>query len=87
MSQSDYIEYKKIYTELKNGEQTTEENKYIMYKEYGIKNVVINTKNTFNLLQPPNKMIIDDMEKTLHTVVVNGNTIVTTDCLSGNVCY
>lgn len=63
MSQSDYIEYKKRATELK--EQTKlppilSGDDYCAFKQFSLENTVINTKQTNNQLIPPNTKIIFD---------------------------
>lgn len=65
MSQSDYIKYKKISTELKNNKLPTilDPHNYSSYKEYALENTIQNTKFTYNQLQPANKTVIFDIEK------------------------
>ena len=66
MSQSDYIKYKRVATELKNTKQVPavlESQDYIGYKEYSMENKITNTKTLYNQLIPPGKKIIFDMEK------------------------
>jgi hypothetical protein len=65
MSQSDYLKYKRVSTELKINDQPrvfpTQE--YIDYKQYSMENATKNTKITYNQLIPPNRKIIFNMEK------------------------
>lgn len=66
MSQSDYIKYKKMSTELKRMnklEPILESNQYISYKNYALENKIQNTKITYNQLLLPNRTQIFNMEK------------------------
>jgi hypothetical protein len=66
MSQSDYIKYKKISTELKSLNKypsVLQEDDYNLFKEYSLENTIQNTKLTFNQFQPPGFTIINGMEK------------------------
>jgi hypothetical protein len=67
MSQSDYIKYKKMSQELKINKlpPVLEPDDYISYKEYALENSIKNTKLTYNQLQPPNKIMVMNMEKTV----------------------
>lgn len=68
MSQSDYIKYKKTSIELTSLNKyppVFQEDIYNSFKEYSLENTIQNTKLTFNQLQPPGKIIINNMEKTV----------------------
>ena len=71
MSQSDYIKYKRVGTNLKIS-NTLIQNKlppildpeeFVDYKDYSLENKIPTTKITYNKLIPPNKTIIFNMEK------------------------
>jgi len=70
MSQSDYIKYKRVATELKNTKEVLpvfESQDYTEYKEFSLENNITNTKTLYNQLIPPGKKIIFDMEKTTNS--------------------
>jgi len=61
MSQSDYIRYKRIATELKNDNKSSPNNKLLpvleqgqllKYKQFSIVNTIVNTKPILNMLTP-----------------------------------
>lgn len=61
MSQSDYIRYKRIATELKNDNKSSPNNKLLPvleqgqllnYKQFSLENTIINTKPILNMLTP-----------------------------------
>jgi hypothetical protein len=68
MSQSDYLKYKRVSTELqiqkKSGDQIppvlTSQN-YISYKGYSLENTIINDKTIYHQLTPVNTQIIFDI--------------------------
>ena len=63
MSQSDYIEYKKRAIELKEQKKlkpVLSEDDYCAFKQFSLENTVTNTKQTSNLLIPPNTKILFD---------------------------
>ena len=63
MSQSDYIEYKKRATELKEQKKlqpVLSEDDYCAFKQFSLENTVLNTSPTYNELVPTNTKIIFD---------------------------
>ena len=66
MSQSDYLKYKRISTELKINKLSNvfSPSDYVGYKEYSLENTIYNTKIRYNQLKPSNKTIVFNMEKT-----------------------
>jgi len=65
MSQSDYLNFKRVSNELKINKYTPVFNTkdYIELKEYSIQNNITNTKLTYNQLQQPGYQKIFNMEK------------------------
>lgn len=65
MSQSDYLNFKRVSTELNVNKYTPvfDIKEYIEFKEYSIVNNIINTKLTYNQLQQPGYQNIFNMEK------------------------
>lgn len=66
MSQSDYLKYKRVATELKINklDPIFKPEDYVSYKEFSLENQIVNTKLRYNQLVLPNKKIIFDIEKT-----------------------
>jgi hypothetical protein len=67
MSQSDYLKYKKIATQIKIDMSNNEmpviaSQKYIDYKQYSLESTIQNTKLIYNKVTPSNNTIIFDME-------------------------
>ena len=67
MSQSDYLQRKKLETELKPANQkkftnTIETNNYILYKKYNIENTVISKNKLYNQLLQNGRIHVFDME-------------------------
>ena len=67
MSQSDYLQRKKLEVELKPANQqkfpnTIETNNYILYKKYNIENSIISTSKLYNQLLQNGRSNIFDME-------------------------
>ena len=65
MSQSDYINYKKTSTvlkELKKFEPVLSNENYINFKQYNALNNIINTETLLNELKPNNMNIVFDMQ-------------------------
>ena len=67
MSQSDYIKYKRVSTQLANNKfpPIFDPENYVDYKEYSLENTIFNTRYRYNQLIPPNKTIVFDMEKSV----------------------
>jgi len=68
MSQSDYLKYLRVSTQLsldasKNQLPVFDPSTYLNYKEYVLQNTIINTSVTYNLIKPPGEVIIFDIEK------------------------
>jgi hypothetical protein len=68
MSQSDYLKYKKIATELKvdhqdNHPSVLSSNNYISFLSYAMKNDVKNTKLVYNKVVPSTTQVIYDIEQ------------------------
>ena len=66
MSQSDYIKFKKISIELTNSSDFPpifNMSDYINYEEYALENTIRNTKITYNVLTPSNKLPVYGMLK------------------------
>lgn len=66
MSQSDYLKYKKISTELKSlskMDSILDTNQYTDYKNYSLENKIQNTKISYDKLIPTGKIMILNMEK------------------------
>ena len=68
MSQSDYIKYRRISTQLsldasRNQMPVTRSTQYLDYKEYVLENTIPNTNIVYNLIAPSNEKIIFNMEK------------------------
>jgi hypothetical protein len=67
MSQSDYLQRKKLATNLKTPNQTKfpnsiNSNDYTLYKQFTLENTIPNTSKLYNQLVLPGKAIIFDME-------------------------
>jgi len=67
MSQSDYLKYKKIATQIKldmsnNMPPVFECQNYLNFKQYSLENTVKNTKTIYNKITPSGETIIFDME-------------------------
>jgi hypothetical protein len=80
MSQSDYIQRKRIGKELNIGNQSKfphvlDSMDYIHYKQYSLENTILNTSKRYNQIVPTGKKVIFNME------VAN-----TTTCPSFNLC-
>lgn len=72
MSQSDYIKYKRVSTQLyldaaKNQTPVFTSQTYLDYEQYQLENVTINLCNNYSLLTPVGKQIVFDMEKRVST--------------------
>jgi len=67
MSQSDYIKYKRVATQLKIDKLSPvlSNEQYTDFKQYTIENTVINTDTLFNELLPQNTNIIFNMQKNI----------------------
>lgn len=78
MSQSDYIKFKKISTQLSVDNSTAQNNvinsqnapvlesqNYTDFVEYALENKIANTKIIYHQITPPGKRIVMDMEKTI----------------------
>ena len=68
MSQSDYVKYRRISTQLlldasKNQLPVMSSTNYLDYKEYVLENTIKNTSVISNLLTPSGEQIIFNMEK------------------------
>jgi hypothetical protein len=68
MSQSDYIKYRRISTQLsldasRNQMPVTSSTQYLDYKEYVLENTIPNTNIVYNLIAPTNEKIIFNMER------------------------
>lgn len=64
MSQSDYIQYKKVSTQLRLYEEppVLTQDTYLLYKEHALENTIQPTKPIYNQLLPPTRSLIMDME-------------------------
>jgi hypothetical protein len=62
MSQSDYINYKKISYKLNSLSHILNSQDYINFKQYELQNTIYNTKNTNTQLQQPNSTLIFGIE-------------------------
>ena len=67
MSQSDYLQRKKLGTLLVPGNQskmqkTLGSTDYTLFKQYSLENTIVNTSNTYNQMTRPNTSTIFDME-------------------------
>jgi len=67
MSQSDYLQRKKLGTILNPTNQiklgkTLDSEDYTLFKQYSLENTVINTSNVYNQIVHPNSSIIFNME-------------------------
>ena len=66
MSQSDFIKYKKVYTELKINKlpRILSSHESTMYKQFTLENMIDSSNNTleYNRIIPTNKKIIFDIE-------------------------
>jgi hypothetical protein len=67
MSQSDYIKYKRVATQLKLDKLNSvlSNIQYTDFKQYSIENTIINTDTLFNELLVPNTNIIFNMQKNI----------------------
>ena len=67
MSQSDYIKYKRVATQLKIDKLSPvlSNVEYTDFKQYSIENTITNTDTLFNELLPPNTNIIFNMQKNI----------------------
>ena len=68
MSQSDYIKYIKISTQLKldasrNQLPVFDSSTYLDYKDYVLENTINDTNITYNMLTPSGKQIVFNMER------------------------
>lgn len=68
MSQSDYIKYRRISTQLsldasRNQMPVTSSTNYLDYKEYVLENTIQNKNIIYNLITPTNEQIIFNMER------------------------
>ena len=68
MSQSDYLKYLKVSTQLsldasKNQPPVYNPSTYLNYKEYVLQNTIINTSITYNLIKPTEEILIFDIER------------------------
>lgn len=68
MSQSDYIKYKRVSTQLyldasRNQLQVFTAQNYIDYEQYQLENTIINLSKNYNLLIPSEEQIVFNMEK------------------------
>lgn len=68
MSQSDYLKYLKVSTQLsldasKNQPPVFNPSTYLNYKEYVLQNTIINTSITYNLIRPTEEILIFDIER------------------------
>lgn len=69
MSQSDYIKYKRVYTELSIDKNTLkqppvfDDGNYIDFKEYALENTIVNTKPILNRITPAGKQVVYDMDR------------------------
>jgi hypothetical protein len=83
MSQSDYLKYLRVSTQLsldasKNQLPVFDPSIYLNYKEYVLENTIKNNNITYNLIKPDKEVIIFDMEK-------NPNNCPTTyECINTN---
>ena len=66
MSQSDYIQRKRIFNELTEINQSTQTNipNYTLYKQYSLENTITNTSKRYNQLLPPGVVSIFNMQIT-----------------------
>ena len=73
MSQSDYLKYKRISTELKINklDPIFHPNDYLSYKEFSLENSIINEKINYNQLILPNKNMVFNMEKNICPLTFN----------------
>jgi hypothetical protein len=67
MSQSDYLQRKKMGTLLVPGNQskmqkTLDSTDYTLFKQYSLENTIVNTSNTYNQMTRPNTSTIFGME-------------------------
>jgi hypothetical protein len=64
MSQSDYIQYKKLSTQLRLYEESPvlAQGNYVLYKETSLENTIQPTKPIYNRLLPPTRSLIMGME-------------------------
>lgn len=81
MSQSDYLKYKRISTQLKIDKlaNVLSNQQYTDFKQYSIENTVSNTTTLFNELLIPNTNIIFNMQKNISScptfpICLNTNT-------------
>ena len=66
MSQSDYIKYKRVSTELKKLSElpsVMEARQYTDFKEFSLENTITNDKTQYNKLFPENSINVFGMEK------------------------
>ena len=66
MSQSDYIRYKRVQTELRKKEDfpnVLESGKYISYKEYSLENMIVSDNDRYDKLIDENVPIVFGMVK------------------------
>lgn len=67
MSQSDYLQRKKMGTMLTQDNQskmqkTLDSTHYTLFKQYSLENTIVNKSNTYNQMVRPNALTIFDME-------------------------
>jgi hypothetical protein len=68
MSQSDYLKYLRVSTQLsldlsKNITPILNPSTYLDYKEYVLENTIINDSITYNLIKPDGEVIIFDIQR------------------------
>ena len=83
MSQSDYIKYRKISTQLKldasrNQLPVFDSSTYLDYKDYVLENTIVDTNITYNMLIPSGKQIVFGMERRVN------NCPTTYECVNTN---
>ena len=83
MSQSDYIKYRKISTQLKldasrNQIPVFDSSIYLDYKDYVLENTIVDTNITYSMLQPSGKQIVFGMERRVN------NCPTTYECVNTN---
>lgn len=69
MSQSDYIKYKRVSTELRIDNNKTKmqpvinQSGYNDYKQYTLENTIVNTKTVLNRITPQKAQVVFNMDK------------------------
>ncbi len=76
MSQSDYLKYKRVATQLRIDAQPTviESQKYVNFKEYTLENTIVNTKPILNRVTPKGRQPILGMDKAVSSCPTFYNT-------------